>query len=277
MGLGVLILGTSGATPPPDYLVATPDKVTHTTAPVVTTTTPTGQPSAAPPTPDPMVFIGDSVANTLAPALAAEAGRHGVSLTAAVRPGCGVLTGYPVANGVRVPWGIGCSDNAPGYQNQVIADFGPQAVVMLSSWESGDREINGAVVPLDSPQAEQVWRGLLDEARARLTAGGARLVLTLLPPPADFSDAGPANQENVHRIQRLNGFYRRYAKIHPDSVSLVDLAKIVCPGGPPCPETIDAVALRPRDGGHFSEDGALWVAPRFYDAIVQALIPPPAA
>jgi hypothetical protein len=225
-----------------------------------------------------MVFIGDSIADTLAPALAAEAGRHGVSLTAAVRPGCGVLTGYPVADGVRVPWGVGCSDDAPSYQDEVIADFAPQAVVMLSSWESADREVDGSIVTLDSTQAEGVWRTLLDETRARLTAGGARLVLTLLPPPAEFSDAGPANQENVHRVQRLNGFYRRYAKDHPDSVALVDLAKIVCPGGPPCPETIDGVTLRPRDGGHYSEEGAAWVAPRLYDAIVEALsAPPPAA
>ena len=277
VGAVVLVLGTSGATPPPDYLVATPDRVKETTAPVVTTTTvANAPPPIVAPTPNPMVFIGDSVADTLAPALAAEAGAHGIRLTAAVRPGCGVLTGDPVGpDGARVPWGPGCSNDSPRYQDEVIRERAPQVVVMLSSWETADREVDGALVLLDTPEGEAVWRRLLDETRARLTVGGARLALTLLPPPAEFSDRGPANPDTTRRVLRLNEIYRRYARDHPESVVTVDLGRIVCPGGPPCPEEVDGIRLRPRDGGHFEAEGANWVAPRFYAVIVKALVSTP--
>ena len=279
VGLGVLLLGTSAATPPPDYLVATPNSVKETTAPVVTTTTPANAPPPdVAPIPNPMVLIGDSVAATLAPALAAEAGAHGIRLTGAVRPGCGVLTGDPVGlDGARVPWGPGCSNDSPRYQDEVIRERAPQVVVMLSSWETADREVDGAVVLLDTPEGEALWRRLLDETRARLTAGGARLVLVLLPPPAEFSDAGPANPDTVRRVALLNKIYRRYARDNPTSVTTVDLAQIVCPGGPPCPEEVAGIRLRPRDGGHFEADGAAWVAPRFYAALVDAVTDTPGA
>jgi lysophospholipase L1-like esterase len=146
---------------------------------------------------------------------------------------------------------------------------------MLSSWETADREVDGALVLLDTPEGEAVWRRLLDETRARLTVGGARLALTLLPPPAEFSDRGPANPDTTRRVLRLNEIYRRYARDHPESVVTVDLGRIVCPGGPPCPEEVDGIRLRPRDGGHFEAEGANWVAPRFYAVIVKALVSTP--
>ena len=57
---------------------------------------------------------------------------------------------------------------------------------------------------------------------------------------------------------------------HPESVTVVDLAKIVCPQGAPCPEEGAGVTLRPRDGGHYEGDGPAWVAPRLLDAVVRA-------
>jgi hypothetical protein len=232
---------------------------------------PGGPTPSTPAPPNPIAFIGDSIADTLAPALANEAGQLGVKLTAAVRPGCGVLTGYPVDDkGVRVPWGVNCSDEEPRIQEETIAELSPQLVAVLSSWETADRELNGEIVSLMTPRGEEVWRGLLDEARTRLSAGGAKLALVLLPPPAEFSDAGPPKPGLEKRIARLNSIYRRYARDHPGEVVTVDLARIVCPGGPPCPEEVAGIRLRPRDGGHFEAEGAEWVAPRLFQAIVDA-------
>ena len=67
----------------------------------------------------------------------------------------------------------------------------------------------------------------------------------------------------------LGSLYQRYTTLHPD-VGLVDLATIVCPGGPPCPEYVSGIRLRPADGGHFQAPGAAWVAPRLYAAIAAA-------
>jgi len=51
-----------------------------------------------------------------------------------------------------------------------------------------------------------------------------------------------------------------------DALSLVDLNPIVCPGGPPCPERIEGLTLRP-DGGHYSDEAAVWLVAQLADAL----------
>ncbi len=277
VGALVLVLGTQGAEPPPRYVTASPNKVLRTEAPEVSSTTAPpatpGVPAPVPPPPGPIVLIGDSVADTLAPALAQEAALNGVALSAAVRPGCGVMEGIPLgADGVVVPWGGNCSDRVPGYQEETIAAENPAIVVWLSTWETADRIVGGETVALQSPRGTQVWTQLMDQSVARLSAGGAKVLLVELPAPAAFSERGVPQPGVTERIDYLNKFFRHYARERPN-VGLVDLASIVCPDGPPCPETRDGVTLRPRDGGHFSEDGARWVAPFLFDEIARAAQP----
>jgi hypothetical protein len=112
----------------------------------------------------------------------------------------------------------------------------------------------------------------MDQSVARLSAGGAKVLIVELPPPAAFSERGAPQPGVIERIDALNRFFRHYVRERP-GVALVDLASIVCPDGPPCPETRDGVTLRPRDGGHFSEDGARWVAPFLFDEIARAAQP----
>jgi hypothetical protein len=51
----------------------------------------------------------------------------------------------------------------------------------------------------------------------------------------------------------------RFAARHPRDVTLVDLAGLMCPGGPPCPEKLEnGITPRPLDGGHFSAASAVW-------------------
>jgi len=40
----------------------------------------------------------------------------------------------------------------------------------------------------------------------------------------------------------------------------------VCPGGPPCPERIEGPTLRP-DGGHYSDEAAVWLVAQLADAL----------
>ena len=210
------------------------------------------------------------MADTLSNALASTAADHGVLLSAAVRPGCGVITGTPLApDDTSISWGQACADATPSYETQQAQDSHAKVIVVLSTWEGADRTVNGKLVKFESPQAEAVWFGLLDQMRARLTAEGAKLLLVELPPPADFSQDGPPTADAVHRIVLLDQLYQRYAATHPD-VDLVDLSSIVCAKGPPCPQYVDGIDLRPTDGGHFQAAGATWVAPKLYDAIAVA-------
>jgi peptidoglycan/LPS O-acetylase OafA/YrhL len=267
----VLLVGTAGATAPPRYLVASPNQVLttgsgHTKVPPSTAA---GQDPALAIN-GPVLLVGDSVADTLSGSLRDTAASHGVTLTAAVRPGCGLNTGAPVApDGTTIAWGKACSDATPGYEVQVAQTSGAKVVVALSTWEDADRIVNGQLVKFGTPAGDQLWFRLLDEMRARLTANGARLLLVKMPPPAKFSDLGPADPDAVHRMVLLGALYQRYTALHRD-VGLVDLSTIVCPSGPPCPEFVAGIRLRPADGGHYQAPGAAWVTPRLYAAIAAA-------
>ena len=110
----------------------------------------------------------------------------------------------------------------------------------------------------------------------RIAAHGARIVLLTNATRAADNDVGiPADDDVTRRVEHLNELYRQIAAARPDSVVVVDLARLVCPGGPPCPAYVEGVRLRPRDGIHFEADGAAWVAPRLVEAIVAALRAPP--
>jgi lysophospholipase L1-like esterase len=102
-----------------------------------------------------------------------------------------------------------------------------------------------------------------------LTAGGAHLVITTMAPraPNELMTASAAADE-TSRYLRLNELYTQYASAHPETVSVVDFAGAVCPGGPPCPRTVDGINLRPLDGLHFTPETAGWAAQWLLDAVL---------
>jgi hypothetical protein len=69
--------------------------------------------------------------------------------------------------------------------------------------------------------------------------------------------------------------YTQYGRAHPDTVSVIDFADAVCPGGAPCPHTVDGINPRPLDGLHFTPQTAGWAAQQLLDAVL-ACRPAPA-
>lgn len=233
---------------------------------------------SGPPLPN-VLLVGDSVADTLQGALGAQAAAQGITFSARVRPGCGLITGIPAyPDGRLIPWGPTCTDGTVSYLNDAIQATHPQLVLWLSSWETSDRVIDGHFYAFGTPDADAAILGKFEETRRILTAGGAHLVMLTMAPRAAHSDTGPADNpdEDAHYLH-LDELLRRFADQQPDSVSVVDLNPIVCPKGPPCPETVGGVRLRPNDGAHFAGDGPAWVAPRLLNAIVRELRPAPHA
>ena len=78
---------------------------------------------------------------------------------------------------------------------------------------------------------------------------------------------GPPDDLNAERMAHLNELFERYAAAHPVDTRVLDLASIVCPTGHPCPEQVEGLAPRPRDGAHYSDDGAAWVAAKIYEQL----------
>jgi hypothetical protein len=222
--------------------------------------------------PTSFVLVGDSLGGSLADALVAEASRRGLALSAATRPGCGMTTAIPLSRktGEMVPWAPDCSRQTAAYQQDVIAQYDPQVVLWLSSWEPTDHLYGGTRLDFRTPEGDAALLADFEQSVQRLTAGGATLVFLTLPGPAERSDLGPADASLNADYAHLNAMFRDIASEHPDTVKVVDLARIVCPGGAPCPEFVDGVRLRPRDGGHYHDDGPAWVAPRLIDAVLEA-------
>jgi peptidoglycan/LPS O-acetylase OafA/YrhL len=270
----VIVVATSGATAPPTYLVAAPEKavVRAAATPAVAL-----QPIEAQLSVSRVLLVGDSVAASLGVALQDEAAAHGVQLDAVTRPGCGLTTATPLYDtGEPVPWGPVCAANAPAYEDQAVAATQPEVVLWFSSWETSDTVENGVVTHFGTLAGDTALLRDLDAARARLTAGGARLLLVTVPPPADTSEVQPLRPDEGARRAHLDALFWIYALRHPQDVGVVDLARILCPStdgdGGGCPATTaDGVVPRPRDGNHFEGDGPAWVAPRLYSAMIASL------
>jgi hypothetical protein len=219
-----------------------------------------------------MLLLGDSVADTLGDELRAVAAAHGVAFEAYTRPGCGMTTEVPLLDsGGEVPWGEACASDAAKYQSDAIQGVAPDVVLWLSTWETSDGVAQGTTVRFGTRAGDDALLVELEAARERLVAGGARLVLVTVPPPADTSEVHPLRADEADRRQHLGTLFGRFAARHPDDVGVADLSTIVCPQADPCAASVDGVVLRPYDGNHFEGDGPAWVAPRLYSAVIQTL------
>lgn len=241
-----------------------------TTAPPTTTTMPPTTTTRPPRDLGKVLLVGDSVAWTLADALTSAAAARGIPFTAAAIPGCGMISGLPAAGpGLEpVSWAAKCERVVVDQEKSLAASRDAGTVLWLSTWENADRWIDGTLHPFGTPETDALILDLMDQARARLlTNSDALLVLVKAAPSAVTSQVGLADPENVKRTVHLNHLYDQFAKAHPIDTRVLDLASMICPYGPPCPAVVDGFSPRPKDGGHFSTEGAAWLAPRFLDQL----------
>jgi peptidoglycan/LPS O-acetylase OafA/YrhL len=277
--LGVVLGATRDAAAPPAYLVANPDEVLSLGSDPgpVTDVPPTSATSVAPGAPLPardvgrIHLIGDSVAASLAEfGMVAYANSQGLAFAADARPGCGLIGGLPGPSEAEGPvaWAEACDGALVEFEQGLASRRGADTIVWMSTWETSDRWVDGVFYEFGTPEADEVVLRLIDEARARVLAGSdAIMVFALQPPNASMSEKGPPDQENIRRMLHLNELLREYSAEHPADTRVLDLSAIVCPGGVPCPETVDGVRPRPADGAHYEAEGATWLAPRFFAEI----------
>jgi len=239
-------------------------------------------PSQTAPPPQRILLVGDSTAETLYPFLRDAAGAHGVDVESAARIGCGVIDGAPKLDDGR-PYvdyygdTSRCASTTSSMQGALLASERPDTVVWLSGWESWpNRELDGQVVHFGTIAGNSAIRAHIDAAVARLTAGGARLVLLPVAPNAYPSVRGIVNPQGDSRMAELARLLRTYARQHADKVSLIDLPTILqCPTSKTCPAEVGP-GIRPRnlDGFHFDGDGAVWLADQLMGMLLGTTPPP---
>jgi peptidoglycan/LPS O-acetylase OafA/YrhL len=261
----VVLVATAGAAPP-DPLAGKPGTVLGTdqsAAPTVADATDAPTRRA--------LLLGDSVAYTLGDALTAEAAKRGVQFGAITRLGCGMTTGIALDDDDNeISWGPDCANDTNAYLDRAFNGTQADTVLWLSTWELSSYEADGRIYEFGTPAFDRWIFRQMDAVRARVEAGGARLVFVSVPPQAP-NPLVSVKPEQAQRTAHLNRLFEQYAARHPGDVTVADLADIVCPGGAPCPTVVDGIVLRPKDGGHYEAEGAEWVAPKLLDALFTAL------
>jgi hypothetical protein len=216
-----------------------------------------------------VVFVGDSVAATLVVPLTAEAAARGIGLLRSVRPGCGILRGEPTTlDGVTPPWASACDRAATEWRAEV-ARMSPDVVLLLSTWDGAPRLVNGVFVNPATPEGRALTVALFHEVvDAVAPVGSGRTVVLLAEAtPTQGLVTGDAALTRVAEARRHLTVLRTVARADPTRIRLVDLGQWLCPMGAPCPTTVAGVVARPVDGGHFSVEGAAWLAPQLLDKL----------
>lgn len=204
--------------------------------------------------------IGDSVARDYAYYLAKVLGPRGIRVVDGALSGCPAGTLQLISrihNVAKLLRAGDCPSLVTAKQSELTHNgFAPKVIVWHSITEIWDIQgENGAIT-----SGSEEWRRRVmadwDITLARLTRGGARVVV-ILPlwyehiPPARLDAPGPS-------VEKVRDLYTRWAARHRDKVRLVDVAPVACPTGPPC-GTVNGIDFRP-DTTHFDDDGGMLVA-----------------
>ncbi len=207
-----------------------------------------------------ILLVGDSTACSLWPGLREVARANRVAVAQASVFGCGVASGeIATTRGEQItPNSNRCPQLVDAALRKMLPRARPNVIVWMSIWEKSDVVEDGKTLVSGTPAGDRAMLARMDDALAQLTRGGAHVELVTVAAPAPNDAQGTSNTSNAvddASYARLDSIERRFAARHPGTVTLVDLATRVCPGGPPCPEIVDGERIRP-DGRHFTPEAA---------------------
>ena len=213
-----------------------------------------------------VLVVGDSTACTMLPGLEAVAAPAGVQVENAAVIGCGVVSGEvapQITNGVNVNAASSrCSSQASAQVKRALRSGPPNVVLWSSSWER-----NGLVVGHGADQkvlkeGSRQWYSLLTKRISQrlkeLSATGATVIMLTQAPFVPIGAHPAVSTSSDEDFEDLNALMTNVAS-HTPHVKVLDLAKDICPSGPPCPLIVDSVWVR-GDGAHYTDEGSLWVA-----------------
>jgi hypothetical protein len=172
--------------------------------------------------------------------------------------GCDLDPQLQVVNsGVVGPATPGC-DNWRGLWPFLVAGQRPQVVALgLGRWEITDHLLDGRWVHIGEPAWNDHLTADLQSAIAILHTFGARVVLLTMPyvdPSNRQPDGQPWPENTPARVQAYNALVLQVARNYPGVVSVLDLNKMLSPGGV-FTASLSGVDVRSTDGIHISLSG----------------------
>jgi hypothetical protein len=203
-----------------------------------------------------VAVIGDSVARDYAYYLAQRLGPRGVRLIDGALSGCpvGTLPLLFTTHGVtRRPREGDCPRIVMNKQQAVVNGYSPQLILWHSLIEIWDVDAGTRVQSGSSEWARRV-RAQWDDTLRRISRGGAQVVVIL---PLWYEHGSPHRLDAPGpSVEKLRDLYTRWAAAR--GVTVVDVAPLVCPSGPPC-EPVNGIDFRP-DTTHYDDPGGAQVA-----------------
>ncbi|MBO0870228.1 MAG: hypothetical protein J2P15_16850, partial [Micromonosporaceae bacterium] len=226
---------------------------------------PMRRPGRRPGTQPRVTILGDSVAWTLGAYLPPH---PGIQVDNKATQGCGIALlpeilelGQPATN---YPY---CDTWPSKYGAAVHADDPDVVVLLYDRWELMDRKLDGVYQHVGQAPFDAYLSGQLDRA-VRIAAGRGALVVLLTAPythRAEAPSGGLYPEDQPSRVDAWNALVRKVAAAHPGNAMVLDLNRLVCPGGQ-FAWRVDGMRVR-SDGLHFTPVGvqrliAPWLLPR---------------
>jgi peptidoglycan/LPS O-acetylase OafA/YrhL len=215
-----------------------------------------------------ITFFGDSVSWVLGTYLP----KHpGLWISVRAIEGCGIATlpdilelGTPHTN---YP---GCTNWPNRWKKGVNTDDPDVAVIELNRWELMDRKLNGVYQHVGEPAYNTYLLGQLDRAVNIAGSKGAAVVLltAAYTHRAEKPDGSLYPEDSPARVDAWNKLLVQEQAMHPRTVTILNLNKLVCPNGK---FTWNLGSLRIRsDGLHYTPAGvqrviAPWLLPKLAD------------
>ncbi len=206
-----------------------------------------------------LLILGDSIALTLGMGLAVDSQvEYGVAVSDDGSLGCDLDPELDVfIDGTAGPSTQGCDRWRTAWAS-LAAWERPQVVALgLGRWEVSDHLLHGQWVHIGEPPWDAHLSADLRAAVSIFHGFGARVVLFTMPyvDPSDRQPDGLPWSENVpSRVQAYNALVRRVARADPGEVSVIDLNRMLSPGGV-YTAALDGVDVRWPDGIHISAAG----------------------
>ena len=265
--------------------------VVATEAPTVAAARPTAPVAPAPAGPKiKVLLLGDSVALTLGLGLSEDVKPYNITEIDEGILGCGVTVGTQVkVLGMSDPTALACNSMPPPAGTPALEPTGspdaerwtvwdtdwvdtvdPNVVMLLAGrWEVATRTYDGRWTNILDPTFADYVKRQLEYTVGLVSAKGAHVVLVTAP---CFSSGEQARRIAVARglaraaRRAYNTLVREVAAEHPQTVSVLDLDAMVCPGGNYEP-VIDGVQVRQADGVHFAITGGRVLAPKIWPSV----------
>ena len=146
-----------------------------------------------------------------------------------------------------------------------MTTFRPQvAGILIGRFELADHLYRGKWVHVGQSEWDSVLASELDRLVVLLSSQGAHVVIFTFPyvnPPDEQRDGSEYPENLPSRVDSWNRLLLQVAARYPDVTTVINLNRILDPGGS-FASIVDGIEVRyPEDGIHISVGGGEWLQP----------------